>query len=211
MRLQESTITALIFDFGGVVLNLDEQRTYNQLIELLQLRKEVLQKKLLHTNIFYDFECGKITSQEFISYIHSISTTPISDEQIISAWNAMLLDLPQQHVQLLQTLKKKYRTFLLSNTNAIHEDSFVRSIKQEYDMTLQDMFEKVWYSHILGLRKPNKDIFIEISHLAQLKPEQTLFLDDREENIATANKLGFKTQLISKHCGILDVFSDFLV
>lgn len=209
MIIDNSKITAIIFDFGGVILQLDEHKTYNELSRILKVDKETLHTLVLQTTKFYEFECGNISSQEFIDFIHSVSNVPVSSNEIIDAWNAMLLDLPPKRVDLLLSLKNQYRTFLLSNTNALHETCFVENIRnQGYDICLQDMFETVWYSHILGLRKPNEDIFIEVAKQAQLIPQQTLFLDDRADNIATAHALGFKTQLITKEYGILDFFEN---
>ncbi|HON53079.1 MAG TPA: HAD family phosphatase [Bacteroidales bacterium] len=204
-------IEAIIFDFGGVVLNLDEQQTYTQMSNLLGISLEDLQNQVLRSKEFFNLECGTITPNKFIEFIHSKSKNNITDSQIIKAWNAMLLDLPQQHVTLLLELKKHFRTFLLSNTNAIHEDCFVTNIKnQGYTITLQDMFETVWYSHVLGLRKPNKDIFIEVAKRADLNPTNTLFIDDRIDNIQTAQELGFKTHHITPQHGIIDYFAGYL-
>lgn len=210
MAIDLSHIEAIVFDFGGVILNLDEKKTYEELSQILSIDTENLHEMVLKTKTFYDFECGKISSFEFIQFIHSLTKKLTSDQQIIDAWNAMLLELPLEHVDILLELKKHYRTFLLSNTNAIHEACFVQNIhNQGIPYTLEQMFETVWYSHVLGLRKPNTDIFIEITKRAQLHPHATLFLDDRADNIATAKKLGFQTQLITNTHTIKQIFNGF--
>lgn len=204
-----SGIKNIIFDFGGVVLNLDEQRTYNAMAEILECRQIELMPKLNTNEVFHDLECGRIEPEKFIDFVKSIAPKPITTKQITDAWNAMLLDFPIEHVDLLIQLQSKYRTFLLSNTNAIHEEAFVAGIKNQGILyTLQDMFETVWYSHELGLRKPNHDIFEAVMKQANLKPEETLFLDDRLDNITAAKELGIHTQLVTKENGILTIFKN---
>jgi len=204
-------INNIIFDFGGVILNLNESLTNAALCKLIECESNELYEKLNSSNIFYDFECGKISPQIFINHVKSISAKPISDKQVVDAWNAMLLDFPQKHIELLLQLKSKFRTFLLSNTNAIHEAAFTQNlINQSSRYTIYDMFEKVWYSHELGLRKPNHDIFLEVLSQANLKPENTIFLDDRLDNITAASEVGLHTIHITKENGILQIFNEYL-
>ena len=206
-----NSISSIIFDFGGVVLNLDEHKTYTAMCNLLDCNHDEMIEKLHKDNIFFDFECGKISSELFIEHVKSIAKKPIQTQEIKNAWNAMLLDLPLSHVEVLLKIKPIFRTFLLSNTNAIHEEAFVEGIKnQGIPYSLHDLFENVWYSHDLGLRKPNHDIFEEVMRQANLKPEETLFLDDRHDNISAAQQLGIHTQLITKEKSILSIFEKYV-
>ncbi|MDR2962544.1 MAG: HAD family phosphatase [Bacteroidales bacterium] len=202
-------ITSIIFDFGGVILNLNEQRTYSALMQLLQCNAHDLSRSVAQNNVFRNYECGLISSDEFVAYIQSLAPHYISAQQITDAWNAMLLDFPPAHVELLLRLKMQYRTFLLSNTNDLHEKAFVQNMKnQGIKHSIHDLFETVWYSHHLHLNKPHVEIFETVIAQAGLNPEHTLFLDDKEENLVGARKAGLRTQLIDKETSILKIFKN---
>ncbi|MEJ7768558.1 MAG: HAD-IA family hydrolase, partial [Chitinophagaceae bacterium] len=118
----------------------------------------------------------------------------LSVEQIRTAWNAMLLDIPAGRIDFLLGLKKRYRIFLLSNTNAIHHEAFQQiELKTTGDpVTLNDCFEKAYYSHEIGLRKPDGEIFEYVLNTNRLIAEQTLFIDDTLSNVEAANSINIK-------------------
>lgn len=203
-----SHIKNIIFDFGGVILNLDEQKTFSELMRIMGCNKEELYTIMHTNNTFYKYECGLISSEEFVAHLQSLSFIPVKKEDVITAWNAMLLDFPEQHVRLLLNLKKTYRTFLLSNTNDLHEKAFIANMKaQGIQESIYDLFETVWYSHTLHLRKPNADIYEAVLKEANLNPHETLFLDDRQENLDGAKEVGISTMHITKDVTIMSLFS----
>ncbi|MCL2328367.1 MAG: HAD family phosphatase [Bacteroidetes bacterium] len=200
-------ITTIIFDFGGVILNLNEELTYKAMMHLLNCDKQQLQQHLAHNNTFPNYECGLISTDEFVQYIQSLVPYNISKQEIADAWNAMLLDFPQAHVDLLLRLKTKYRTFLLSNTNDLHEIAFTQNMKnQGIQYAIHDLFERVYYSHTLHLRKPNVETYEAVIQRENLNPAQTLFLDDKLENLEGAQKAGLRTQLIDANNTIMNLF-----
>ncbi|HPY82317.1 MAG: HAD family phosphatase [Bacteroidales bacterium] len=204
------TVENIIFDFGGVILNLDEQATFSQL-QLLMGKSASDIPKIMELSRFYDFECGKITEHEFIENLLALSNNPFSKQDFISAWNAMLLDFPQKHVNLLLSLKTHFRTFLLSNTNVIHIEAFEKNMKQQgITFSMSDLFEEVWYSSSIGMRKPNPETYRAVTQKVNIIPERTLFLDDKQENLNGAAQIGLQTMLVTPTNSICSIFKSFL-
>lgn len=205
-------IKNIIFDFGGVVFRIDERRTIDAFSQLFQCSGKQVLDYLFSNDLFLSFECGKITPDDFLSHLQSLAPQPVTKEQVLAAWNAILVGYPKEHIPLLLALKKKYRTFLLSNTNEIHTGEFGK-IAQKQNLPISsnyDLFEKVWYSNELGMRKPNPDIFKYVLRDADIVPEETLFVDDLQENLDAAATLGIHTHRITKECGILDLFHTWI-
>lgn len=198
---------AIIFDLGGVILNIDYHKTINSFKKLEVDNFEELYTQAQQHHVFDKFETGKITPQEFRNYIKSVADVELTNQQIDDAWNAMLLDLPQHRIDLLNQLKKEYPIFLFSNTNAIHLKAFKNSIKNQYgnENLLDDTFNKTYYSHILGKRKPNTNGFEQIIKENNLQANKTLFIDDSQQHIEGAKKVGLQTFWL-KDKDIIDVF-----
>jgi putative hydrolase of the HAD superfamily len=115
-----------------------------------------------------------------------------NDSEIDAAWGAMILDIPADRIRYLEELKKNYKLYLLSNTNEIHRIKFHRDFKTDFDYSFYDLFERNFYSHEMGMRKPNPQIYLEALREAELIPEETLFIDDMEENIEAARTTGMQ-------------------
>ncbi len=187
-------IRHIILDFGGVILNLDYNRT-EQAFEALGIRDFADRYSQLKQNEVFDkLETGRISKEEFVHHLKELVGNNVSDQQVIDAWNAMLLDLPLRRLQILQQLQLHYDTFLLSNTNEIHEEAFNKTLKSltGFD-SMGIFFDKVYYSHRVGLRKPDPEIFNLILEQNGLDPEKTLFVDDSPQHIESAGKLGIQT------------------
>jgi putative hydrolase of the HAD superfamily len=184
----------IIFDLGGVLLNIDYKRTEDAFVQAGITNFAELYTQAAQTQLFSDFETGKITSEEFVAAIQKLCPQPITEQQIIDCWNAMLLDFPVRRLQILQQLCLYYDLFLLSNTNAIHEEAFNDILFRQHGIpTIGVFFHKAYYSHHVGLRKPSPEIFELILKEYDLNPAHTLFIDDSEQHIATANQLGIQT------------------
>ncbi|MBK7130237.1 MAG: HAD family phosphatase [Crocinitomicaceae bacterium] len=188
-------ISAIIFDLGGVILNLN----YNLTIEAFQnLGKENFDQLYTQSHqdkIFDLFETGKISSPEFRNYFRKFLGEHISDQQIDDAWNAMLLDLPARRIDLIRQIKKKMPVYLFSNTNEIHHTAFRQTIKTHFgnENLLDDLFDQAYYSHIVGRRKPNADAFLKVIDDHKLTIDSTLFIDDSIQHIEGARQLGLQT------------------
>ncbi len=185
-----NTYKNIIFDLGGVVLDIDYNLTIEAFRSLGIANAEVLYSKAQQNTLFDDLEKGNITEKEFFDGMRRISGKQLSDEQIRMAWNALLIGLPRENVQLLQELKKTHRIFLLSNTNSIHEKGYRELVTRLYEtFILDELFEKSYLSHHIHMRKPDPEIFEYVLHDAGLKAEETLFIDDSPQHVAAAKKL----------------------
>lgn len=207
--MQLSTIGALVFDLGGVVINIDPARAFRALQQLAPASVSVTDEFMEHHGLFLDYEKGLIDEQTFRQGIRELIQRPdITDGAIDEAWCSMLLNIPPERLQLLERLKSQYRTFVLSNTNQIHVDAFNRMTAAVGEQpTIEHLFEKVYYSHHLKMRKPEAQIYRHLLDEQDLVPSETLFLDDREDNLAAARAEGIRTQLVTGANGILELFA----
>jgi len=188
-----NNIDAIIFDLGGVVLNLDPQKTVDSFEKITGLTQFELVEASKHP-AFNQFEKGEISSDEFRQSLKKIFDSHIQDELIDKAWNAMLLDLPNKRLNLIAALKHKYKTYVLSNTNEIHIKAFDKIVcEASSGNKIQDYFLEVYYSHKVGMRKPDAEIFEMVLEKNGLNPANTLFIDDTLEHIEAARKVGLKT------------------
>ena len=173
-----SKINAIIFDLGGVIINLDINNTITEFNKLSSVPFESLFTQLQQTPIFDLFDKGLVNENDFFSELKTVLNGNPTDEQMIFAWNAMLLDFPKHRLDLLMTLKSKYRLFLLSNTNETHITAFEKSLYKEHQYkNLEPFFEKVYYSCRMGMRKPDTEIFESVLKENNLNPSETLFID----------------------------------
>jgi putative hydrolase of the HAD superfamily len=187
-------IRHIILDFGGVILNLDYKKTEQAFIDLGITDFANRYSQLKQTEIFDRLETGSADKAEFIKELKTITGETITDQQIITAWNAMLLDIPLRRLQILQQLQLHFDMFLLSNTNEIHEEAFNEILRAQCGFkSMGVFFDKVYYSHRVGMRKPNKEIFQLILDQNSLNPEKTLFVDDSPQHIEGAKALGIQT------------------
>lgn len=177
-------INTIIFDFGDIFINLDKQATIDALekLGLKQWNDDLHQLNL-------QFEKGEITEEHFLYGIQK-HIPNASIEEISIAWNAILLDLPLYRLEFLQKLSKKYRLFLLSNTDAIHIATFERENGTSFYSDFYQCFEKVYFSFEMGMRKPDAEIFNYLIQHHQLSAKNTLFVDDKKENTDAAFALG---------------------
>ncbi len=193
-----NTLDAVIFDFGGVILNLDYPATDKALRALLGESGEVRYTKSHQGKVFDDFEIGAIDQSQFYRSIREAAQEPVSDEQIQKAWNAMLLDSPVERFAFVREVAKRYRTFLFSNTNSIHKAAFDKTLEQHLGPGGFDkLFEKAYYSHTFGMRKPHPETYLKMLKENGLKPERTLLIDDNQANIEGAQKAGLQVYLHS--------------
>lgn len=199
----------IIFDLGGVIINLDMMRTLTAFRELAGTDDVPQYTYEKQHSLFKEYEVGAISTQQLHEGVRQLIGKPVADADIDAAWNAMILDIPPERFELLKQLKTRYRIFLLSNTNEIHYDCFNAYIKTAYGMDgLEPYFEQVYYSHLIGMRKPNADIFEHVLNQNGLLAEETLFLDDTPGHLEGAAKLGLQTMLVTPDNGILHIFKD---
>ncbi len=184
----------IIFDLGGVLLNIDFSITEKAFKELGVTQFSNMFTQHHSNDLFVQLETGEISPEEFYEAFRKGTGTNLSDESIKKAWNALLLDFRVPTLSWLETIRSKYRIFLFSNTNQIHHDAFIESYQQlTGNVEFDTIFEKAYYSQNMGMRKPNPEPFFYILKENNLEANETLFIDDTIKNIETAHALGLKT------------------
>jgi len=202
------SVKTLIFDLGGVILDLSVPHTLESFAELSGMSKERVHDIYYSAQGFLDYEKGAIDDRTFRDFVRKTYSIPASDEDIDRAWNAMLRGIPAQKLDLLTRLQSEFQVFLLSNTNAIHIHHINEVIlpRGGERRTLDSYFHKAYYSHRMGKRKPDAEIFEQVIEENRLIPEQTLFLDDYAINIEGAKSVGIRTVHVNSPNLILDYF-----
>ncbi len=178
-------IKNIIFDFGDIFINLDKQATYKEMAKLgvTDISKEMIE-------VYHQYEKGLISTKEFVDFYYQ--KFDIKKEDLVRSWNAILLDFPKERFVFLKELaaSKKYRLFLLSNTNSLH----ISWIQNDWGMELynefKNCFEQFYVSHEINLRKPDANIYKFVLNENNLIAEETLFVDDLKENTDVAKLLG---------------------
>ena len=188
----DKNIKNVVFDLGGVLLDLDFKAAINGLQKAgFANVKEQLQT-FDREGIFQKFELGEITAEEFRTAIRKNSILTLTDEEVDALWNAMLLEVPREKLELILDLRGKYMVYLLSNTNTIHWDYACKNAFNYRGFRVKDYFEETFLSYEMHLAKPDKAIFEKMLQDANLLPEETLFIDDSEANCQAAASLGIQ-------------------
>lgn len=189
LRLQTPQAMAhiknIIFDFGNVLIPIDEALTHKA-FKALGARNEIMDQE----QIFLDYEVGKTSTKEFLKALQPYFFRKIFLKDIEKAWCALLLEFPDEHLNLLKKLKKDHSLFLYSNTNAAHIEHVKNEMGPFTYKQFSTQFTSLYYSQELGMRKPNADGFEHILKTHDLKAEETLFIDDKKENTQAAEDLG---------------------
>jgi len=190
---QFNNITTLIFDFGGVLINLDLNRCIQKFKDLGVNNFENNLNNYGQKGIFLEFEKGLIDIPTFRDEIRKLAKKPLKDNEIDEAWCAFLCNIPDYKIELLLQLKKKFRLLLLSNTNPLHIEISARDEFARFGQTMQSLFDKCYFSYEMKMVKPDAEIFEALLADAGLTAEECLFLDDGEKNILQAEKMGIQT------------------
>jgi len=191
INLNPKDIENIIFDFGGVLFNIDYTMPIAAFRALGMKNFDQVYSQSQQDGLFDELEIGSISKEEFISGLKVHFDKPVTDEELLNAWNVILLDIPTARIEKVKSLKEKYRTFLLSNTNALHVEAFEDIIDQSMGIELfRSSFEKIYYSNEMGMRKPHVEIYHELLKNHKLDPTKTLFIDDTIRHVEGARKAG---------------------
>jgi glucose-1-phosphatase len=202
-------IKNIIFDFGGVIIDIDFWLSINAFVKLGAENFDEIYSQSKQSRIFDDLDKGLINNDEFCKSLKRYLPCTVSPQQIIDAWNAILIGIPEHRIHLLETVRKYYRIFLLSNTNIIHYPVYIKDLQQKYGYKdLSELFEKVYLSFEAKMRKPDLAFFKLVLDENGLLPNETLFIDDSEQNLLPAAKLGLKTFFLKKGIDIKELFED---
>lgn len=203
-------IRNIIFDLGGVLLNIDPKKTIDAFGKL-GMEQLVGDKGLSYDHeIFYLMEQGKITSDEFRQGVLELLPTQVSFQEIDDAWTAMLLDFPPIRVKLLKNLRKDFKIYLFSNTNAIHVEKFHSNFRNQHGFEVSTLFDKDFYSNEIGYRKPSSEAYQETIRLSGINPEKSLFIDDSLLNVESAIASGLKGFWLEPGQKVEEIFQEYL-
>ena len=207
--MKSQNIETIIFDFGGVVLDIDPQITIKEFQKLGFKEVAKTQSKEFIEDIIRKFERGIYTPEVFRKRLRAFLDLDVTDQQLDDAWNALLYDIPAERIEILEQLKKNYKMLLLSNSNEIHYDLYVRDLQLRFGYReFDELFHKAYFSFDLHLSKPDQEVFEFVMYQHDLDPSKTLFIDDNEMNIEAASKLGLRTYLLIKPELIRDIVKD---
>ncbi|WP_297333154.1 HAD family phosphatase [Flavobacterium sp.] len=179
-------VNTIVFDFGDVFIN-KNSKAKDEALASLGLTEwnedlEELEKQL---------ETGVINAKEFLKGLQSY-TDNASLEAIKEAWNAGIENFPLYRLEFLQKLATSYRLFLLSNTDPIHIEKFEHDSGASFYSDFYQCFEKVYFSHEIGVRKPDEEAYNYLINNHDIQPKRTLLVDDKKFNTDAAEALGFK-------------------
>jgi putative hydrolase of the HAD superfamily len=198
-----SDYDTIIFDFGGVILDIDPDLSRRKFAEMLGFESAC---RLEAEQLPQLYETGRISRSEFIERINQIAGTNFSDEEIISAWNAMLLNYKQPRIEWIKRLRTTHRLLMLSNTNDAHFDYFHKKLIDEFGVTFYQLFDHVYLSHEMGMLKPSPEIFKAVISEQQLNLERTIFIEDTVRNAEGARQVGLQTLLIPRNGEFYEFF-----
>lgn len=180
-------LEAIIFDLGNVFLDLDFD-AQKKAFEKLGLKEWTPELE----NLAQFYELGKIDEINFIEAIQKY----IPNQELIDireAWNAVIVNFPMERLNFLEKLKIKHKLYLVSNTNPTHIEKFEHRVGLTFAREFYALFDKIYFSYEIGLRKPDENFFKQIISTNNLNPKKTLFVDDMTENIKAAENLGLQT------------------
>lgn len=203
-----TSVKAIIFDLGGVVIDVDMEKPYNDFAEMVKDDDPELVKEDLLSTAF-DLEVGLSDPKEFYREVRAITKKKMKNEEIDEIWNSMLGEVDPENIVLLDKLKAKYKILALSNTNEIHEAEFNKRFAAVANgRTPEQIFDKAFYSHDMGMRKPDEYMYKEVLESYDLEPEDALFIDDNADNVKAAQAMGIKGYHLKKGEKIVDLLKD---
>lgn len=191
MKPDLTKISSVIFDLGGVIIDLDMDATYKAFAELSHLTFEEVKALAAKEDFFVKYEVGEIDDPTFRAHLREHLEFTGEDGHLDAAWNAMLGKIDTDKLAKIEQLADKYQLFVMSNTNEIHIRFFNRLVgRLSPQKPFHKYFNEVYLSQEVGERKPNPGAWQVILNDHQLSPESCLFIDDKLENIQAAEKLG---------------------
>jgi len=192
-------IKNIIFDLGVVLLDLDFKRAKDKFFEIGLENFDTFYTTFNANSFFHDFETGKINKKQFITEIKKLIPKQVDDKMVKEAWEAVIVGFPNKKIDFIKQISLRYKIFMLSNTNSIHAKKYEKEFKEKAGKSLHQVFNKIYYSHEIGIRKPDLRTISIILKENDLNPQETLFIDDIEQNLEPARNLLLKTYLYKKN------------
>jgi len=204
-------IKHIIFDLGKVIINVDTDETMKSIARRGISNLEKIQTELLASDTYFKLETGAIRPDEFRSAVRNVVDIPYTDDEVDADWNAMLLDIPPERVKFMTRLKSKYKLYLLSNTNHIHWLSYDRYFQDHFDYpSINTFFTHCWYSYLMGVRKPDTEIFRMVMEEGGFQAGEVAFVDDLKENVDAAATQGMTPVHLPPGVEIMELFDQDL-
>ena len=207
MNTSLAGIRNLLFDLGGVIINLDRQRCVDALTALGDEKADEMLDLSVQRGTLMDLEEGKISPSDFFKRMRQKIGKAVSDEEIVHALNELLIGIPLDRLILLRKLRQRFNVMMLSNTNPIMFDTKIAECFAQEGLSITDYFDDVYLSYRLKSCKPDIAIFKKVIELSRIVPQETLFFDDSQKNLDAAASLGFKTFLVTPDRDIVTFFN----
>lgn len=206
-------IKNIIFDFGNVLFDLDLPKIEHGFFNLFGAAYSQASEKLQKDNVFQLYETGGLSTTEFVDAIRFSAAPHPPAEAVIQVWNSIFLDMPKERFELLLSLRKRYKVFLLSNINDLHAAWIDEYLAREHGILdfKERYFDAVYYSHLIRLRKPDLEIYEYMLEDANIKPEESIFVDDLLPNIQAAEKARINGMLHPQGADIIQKMQPFLL
>ena len=205
---QASNIKNILFDLGGVILDINIQATLKGFYELGFPAELMQYPESMSTDVFFKYQTGKLSTEEFRDAIRKTTGVEMSDLAFDEVWNAMLVRIPKERTELLKRLSERYALYMLSNTSALHVEVFERMYQEAAGVSMHDVFTKIYYSHEIGWHKPDHEAWEHVIQDSGINPEETLFLDDSIQNIKASQELGFQAIHIHERTNLMNLGFD---
>lgn len=203
-------IRNIVFDLGGVLLNIDPNKTIEAFDQLGMRQLIDNNGRTYEHEIFYLMEQGKVSSDEFRNGIRKLLPVEVTNDQIDIAWTAMLIDFPTIRVELLQKFRNEFGIYLFSNTNAIHVTKYQSIFRNQHGFEVSSLFDKLFHSNEIGYRKPTPESFKKIIQLSGIRPHESLFIDDSNTNVEGAIACGLKGYWLQPGQKVEEIFQKYL-
>ena len=205
---QAPKIHNILFDLGGVILDINVQATLKGFYDLGFPADMMQFPNSMTTDLYFKYEIGKIDTNQFRDAIRDRTGLKLSDRAIDEAWNAMLLRIPEERTDLLKRLSERYSLYMLSNTSSLHVNVFEQMYLESAGISMHEVFTKIYYSHEIGWAKPDHEAWEYVIKDAGIKAEETLFLDDNIHNIKASQELGFQAIHIHERTNLMNLGFD---
>ena len=208
--LDPTGIDTIIVDLGNVIIDIDYDTMVAEFGKIASRDFSEIVSYTQQDNVFNLFEKGQISVPDFRSALRKYLHDHITDEQIDAAWNAILHKYPAEKFDLLKRLRGKYKIYALSNINQIHLDDIDRYVAPFFGVAdMRSYFDHAYYSHEMGLRKPEPEIYQAVIDHGGIDPAHTLFIDDKAENTAAAEALGFRVHQLRERDSLVELMRLF--
>jgi len=205
--MKVSEFRNIIFDFGGVIINIDFQRSIDAFKRLGAENFEQIYSKAAQSGVFDELDKGNLTQEEFIEQMKKLLPGHVTGQQVIDAWNDILIDIPAKRIRLLKEIRSKYRIFLLSNTNVIHYAVYNEWMRNDFGYPdFKGLFEDTFLSYRIGMRKPDPKIFELVFQKNALKREETLCIDDSLHIVQATRSYGIPSYWLQEGEDVCELF-----